>query len=280
MLGWDPPGQSMSLSPASAPNIIHPSSPCLTEPGTCCPQSQLQPRAHGPPGQKHSQGPHCSPRHAGLRAARAGPQCSRVLPRWHRHFLYTSGGDPGTALRQRKQPRGLGRGDCPPHALGRALQAPRRGSCPRVPGRCRQCRSWLTPSKPQLRHRGRIVLTEAPVPGAGSGGCRRQSQAHIPEHVASGPLFWRKLKPVDTAIKYTKNKIFYSIECCPGLQGLRLEAAVVSEQRGKGPSSPLSISRASHRHPHPAPTQLGGDCPDPTAMGILASALWFPTHQL
>lgn len=54
---------------------------------------------------------------------------------------------------------------------------------------------------------------------------------------------------------------------------------MVSEQRGKGPSSPLSIPRASHGPPHPAPTQLGGACPDPKAIGILPPALWFPAHS-
>lgn len=180
----------------------------------------------------------------------------------------------------RESNHGLGHGDCPSRAPGTALQAPIRGSCPRVPGRCRQHWSWFTPSKPQLRHRGRVSLTEASVPGAGSGGCRRQSQAHTPEHITSGPLFWRNLKPVDTAIKYTKNKIFYSIECCPGLQGLQLGAAVASEHRDKGPSFPLSIPRASHGPPILFPTQLGGACPDPTAMEILPPALWFPAHQL
>lgn len=52
---------------------------------------------------------------------------------------------------------------------------------------------------------------------------------------------------------------------------------MVSEQRDKRPSSPLNILRSNHRPPrHPAPTQPGRACPDPTAMGILPPALWLP----
>lgn len=93
------------------------------------PAQSPPPRAHRAPEQKHSQGPQCSPRHPGLRAARAGPQCSRVLPRWHWHFLYTSGGDPGTSLGQRKQPR-AGTRRLPLACPGKGPAGPDKGQLP------------------------------------------------------------------------------------------------------------------------------------------------------
>lgn len=53
-------------------------------------------------------------------------------------------------------------------------------------------------------------------------------------------------------------------------------------ERGQGERALISSERPQGQlqTPDPVPTQLGGACPDPMAMGILLPALWFPAHQL
>lgn len=171
MLGWDPPGQSMSLSPASAPNVIHPSSPCLRAcdllPPASAPAQSPPPRAHGPPGQKHSQGPHCSPRHAGLRAARAGPQCSRVPPTLAPAFPLHKWRRPRHGSEAEKATTGAGTGRLPPACPGKGPAGPEKGQLP--------TRAGQVPAVPELA-RTEQTAAAAPGPDCADGGPSSRSR--------------------------------------------------------------------------------------------------------
>lgn len=149
-----------------------------------------------------------------------------------------------------KATTGAGTGRLPPACPGKGPAGPEKGQLP--------TRAGQVPAVPGLA-RTEQTAAAAPGPDCADGGpssrsrVRRVPQAEPSSHPTARrfrAFISEKVKACRYSNKiYKKIKFFYSIECCPGLQGLRLEAAVVSEQRGKGPSSPLSISRASHRPP-------------------------------
>lgn len=210
---WDPRGPVGNAwhchQPALPASYTHPA-PALQslEPAASAPAPAQPPppRAHQPPGQKHSQGPHCSPRYPGLRAARAGPQCSRVLPRWHRHFLYTSGGDPGTSPGQRKHPR-AGARQLPPACPGKGPAGRDKGQ---LPTRAGQVLAVL-----ELLHTEQTAAT-APGPRFADGGpssrsrVRRGPQAEPSSHPRAR-LFRAFILEKVKACRYS-NKIYKKIK--------------------------------------------------------------------
>lgn len=105
---------------------------------------------------------------------------------------------------ERNQPGAMLPPPCPgsPPGVG-----PEHAPGPRLPGQQRRRRQQLlrAPQTAALASGPAFRCERPQFPERGkAGGAGEPAELTAPEHVASEPLFWRKLKPVDTAIKYTK----------------------------------------------------------------------------
>lgn len=124
-------------------------------------QSPLTPGAEASAGGARHRGPRAAPGTRGQGAARAGPRRSHVLPRWHRSFLYESGGDPGAGPgADRNQPWAAAQHYAPRHAprspREEPCRAPIRRAAQAQPAHACRAAAWAR----CRQHRGGLVCAE------------------------------------------------------------------------------------------------------------------------